>query len=828
MRRIGVATMKVFFHFLSHFLLKYRVWVLFFCFAVTALCLPFAVSLYKNIRTDFAALLPEDRPSVKRVEEIGKKFGSVKNLIVIFETSKKDMIEILFTDFETHLKKMPEVDHVRYKMPAHEFLQKHKLLYLTTEQLKNLRENTDREIQRKKLGWFYILFDDDEVTAFDELRKTYGFILSGDLASGLLTNEEQTVFLFEVFPSAEVGTDVQGSRDFFSKIQDAIIAFDATRYDPTIKISWSGGIKGVVDEYDSLMRDVSLAGLVSWALIIIFLVIYFRNIALMVICLIPLLVGLIWTFGITYFVIGQLNIITAFLFSILGGLGIDAGIHYITRYFEQKRFGMTQEESFAVMLSSTGHATALAVLTNIAGFAVLIFSDFRGFSEFGWIATIGMAMIFFCYSVMIVPLIYFVKKWQWVKWNERTATHLMHPLWFMKKWTKMRFERTILIFSVVLFIAAGALAYFRLGFDYDFSKLKAHVEASQTAKEKTFSVYQAKTFPALVYVSNDAEALAVKEYLIKYRGSDPTPTFSEILTLDDLVAKDQNEKLVILKEIRTLLQDDIVEKVLKIKKDRAQYDDLFQATNATFFTHTDVPKELEKIFRGVQQEGEGQFVLIRPSAKLNLEDGRDSIAFSEDLSDIKVGDKIYHGVQHNLIFADLMSTMMTDSKITVGLALLAVFVLLWFGFKNFKKSLLVLVSLLVGILWMVFVMGIFKINLNLFNMVVLPCIVGLGIDHSVHMFHRIEEGGRTRFIPTIMDTGTALIMTVIVNMAGFFGLILAHHNGLRSIGSLALIGQFTTLLAALIFFPVLIQKLQRSKYFFKSESDHAKKGLKHQ
>lgn len=828
MRRIGAVTMKVFFNSLSHFLLKYRLWVLLFCFGMTALSLPYAISLYKNIKTDFAALLPEDRPSVKRVEEIGKKFGSVKNLIVIFETNKKESVEKMFADFEAHLKKMPEVDHVRYKMPAHEFLQKHKLLYLTVDQLKNLQENTDREIQRKKLGWFYILFDDDEVTAFDELRKTYGFILGGDLESGLLTNEEKNIFLFEVFPSAEVGTHVQGSKDFFAKIQNAVKTFDATRYDPDIKISWSGGIKSVVDEYDSLMRDVSLAGLVSWVLIVIFLIIYFRNIALMVICLIPLLVGLVWTFGIAYFVIGQLNIITAFLFSILGGLGIDAGIHYITRYFEQKRSGMTQEESFAVMLSSTGHATALAVLTNIAGFFVLVFSDFRGFSEFGWIATIGMAIIFFCYSVMIIPLIYFVKKWNWVKWNERTATHLIHPLGFMKKWTTMRYERTILIFSVVLFIAAAALAYFRLGFDYDFSKLKAHVEASQTAKGKTFSVYQAKTFPALVHVNNDAEALAVKEYLLKYRDSDPTPTFSEILTSDDLFAKDQNEKLKILKEIRTLLQDEIVEKVLKIKKDRAQYDDLFKATNAASFTKEEVPEELTKIFRGVQHEGDDQFVLIRPSAKLNLENGHDSIALSQDLSDIKVGDKTYHGVQHNMIFADLMTTMMTDSKVTVGLAMLAVFILLWFGFKNIKKSLLVIVSLLVGILWMVFVMGIFNINLNLFNMVVLPCIVGLGIDHSVHIFHRVEEEGMSRFIPTVMDTGTALIMTVITNMAGFFGLILAHHNGLRSIGVLALIGQFTTLVAALIFFPALIQKLQHSKHFFKTKSDHAKKSLKNQ
>ena len=34
-----------------------------------------------------------------------------------------------------------------------------------------------------------------------------------------------------------------------------------------------------------------------------------------------------WTFGVTYLVVGQLNTITGFLFVVLFGMGVDYGIH---------------------------------------------------------------------------------------------------------------------------------------------------------------------------------------------------------------------------------------------------------------------------------------------------------------------------------------------------------------------------------------------------------------------------------------------------------------------------------------------------------------------
>jgi len=48
-------------------------------------------------------------------------------------------------------------------------------------------------------------------------------------------------------------------------------------------------------------------------------------------------------------------------------------------------------------------------------------------------------------------------------------------------------------------------------------------------------------------------------------------------------------------------------------------------------------------------------------------------------------------------------------------------------------------------------------------------------------------------------------------MVGFSGLLLSFHPGLNTIGALALTGIGTTLLAALLFLPSLIQVLENRR-----------------
>jgi len=95
-------------------------------------------------------------------------------------------------------------------------------------------------------------------------------------------------------------------------------------------------------------------------------------------------------------------------------------------------------------------------------------------------------------------------------------------------------------------------------------------------------------------------------------------------------------------------------------------------------------------------------------------------------------------------------------------------------------------------------------------MIIIPTIIGIGIDNGVHIYHRYKQEGPGSLRKVLRHTGSAIGISSLTTMVGFSGLIFAFHPGLNAIGELALIGISLTLLAALVILPAVFQ-LQESR-----------------
>lgn len=797
---------------LSHLFIKRPLFFILLALFVTALLLPATLTLFTHVRTDFAALLPDDNVSVQRVKEMGERFGSVKNLIVVFETNRKEVVGQLFSDFAEGVQKLPDVVKVRYQKPGYEFFKKNRILYLETNELESLKEKVSGEIEKAKLGDLYIDFENkDEKSDATSFHQKGGFPIGSNLSSPYLTNDDESVFLFEVFPSPEAGTSVGSSKKFFKQITDYVQNFHPEKYDPEIRVSYSGGVKGVVSEYDTIMSDLQVAGMISWVLILIFLLQYYRSISLTVVTFAPLVIGMVWSFGTAYYVVGQLNMITAFLFSVLAGLGIEIGIHFTTRYFEERRDGRTPQEACAIMLTSTGHPAFMAAVTTVSTMAVLLLSDFRGFSEFGGIMSIGIMLIFLSYLFLMGPFLVLAERWKLVSHVGSSATHMVDPFFFMRRWTKMKYVVPILCLSFLMCAVSLWSLFYHVKFDYHFDALKGRSHAEQQVKEKTDAIYQAKSFPAILWAENSTQALLIKNKLIADQRLDDTKTIDRVITLADMVPGEQAEKFKIISEIKTLLRDPLLKEATLGDSQKRLLTELQTATQVSAISLRDIPVSVQEFFYGQHKKDDQQFVFISPKAELDLDDGLQSIAFAKDTRDIQVGTQMYHAVSHNLIFADLLTTLLQDMRLVIGLAFVSAFVILWFDFKKITIAALVMLPLVMGIVWMFGVMWFAKLNLNLFNMIVFPCLLGMSIDNATHIFYRLRETGIENMIQVLRMTGNAIVMSGITAIAGFTGLIAAHHGGLYSTGVLAVIGLSLTLVSGLIFFPAFLQWVEEVK-----------------
>jgi predicted RND superfamily exporter protein len=152
-----------------------------------------------------------------------------------------------------------------------------------------------------------------------------------------------------------------------------------------------------------------------------------------------------------------------------------------------------------------------------------------------------------------------------------------------------------------------------------------------------------------------------------------------------------------------------------------------------------------------------------------------------------------------------------EGCVVMALALVCLALVVLVALRSVAGAILVLVPLLMGVLWLVVVMVATDFKFNFFNVVVLPSILGIGIDSGVHVFHRYREEGRGSVRNVLGTTGGAVLVSALTTMVGFGGLVFAHHPGLRSIGVLAVTGIFLTLVAALVVLPAILDLLERYK-----------------
>ena len=143
-------------------------------------------------------------------------------------------------------------------------------------------------------------------------------------------------------------------------------------------------------------------GLMGIVLVLSVLVLYFMRFRALVVMGITIACGLAWTFGVTEMFIGHLNVATGFLFSIIMGNGINVGVIYVARYYEEKRRGASTREAVRTAHHVTWPSTLVAAIASAAAYSSLAVTDFRAFRQFAFVGASGM-MLCWVVTVTLLP-----------------------------------------------------------------------------------------------------------------------------------------------------------------------------------------------------------------------------------------------------------------------------------------------------------------------------------------------------------------------------------------------------------------------------------------
>jgi hypothetical protein len=372
--------------------------------------------------------------------------------------------------------------------------------------------------------------------------------------------------------------------------------------------------------------------------------------------------------------------------------------------------------------------------------------------------------------------------------------------------------------AVPIVVGSAAAVVLALGvapqvsFQYDFGELEPDYEAYEERNAVIERVENRRADtrrnPAYVVVDSAQNVPAVVE-AVEEKARDSTSMVLAVESLQErfpLADAARRSKLARIAAIRDTLTEN---KYLR-NADGENMERLRRAAQTREPIELDqVPEFLRKQF--TTKDGElGTFVMIYPDG--SLADGRRSIAFSNEIGTIAANDTTYHAASTPLIAAEMLKLVQAEAPWMVGATFLIVALLMLLNFRSLRWAGLALVPLVVGVLWMLLLMGLFGVKLSFYNMVVLPAILGIGNDAGVHMVHRYREEGRRSLWTVLRSTGEHVTMGTLTTAIGFGGLLLSFHPGLNSIGVLAAIGLGTTLLAAIGFLPGLLQWMEDRGY----------------
>lgn len=761
------------------------------------------IRLFKSIDTDLQALLPDDYPSVVTARKLEDKIEQQQQgFTVVFEFQEGNVGWRYLPEISADILKSPYVSEALYEREGYDFFKKNGMLFLSLEKLDDLYERIDREIQKRKLGGLYIDFGDDEDKEedfnFSNFREKHASETAG-FPTRYYVNEDKTIYSIEVH-SPDPSPDFAYMQAMLDDVKARVNEFPIVK-NGMAEVYYASGFVTRINEYNTLMHDLNIAGIVSMIGIAVFLLWRFRRIEALLFIFIPFGFALLWNFAITAKFIGKLNVVTAFLFSVLFGMGVDFGIHMLARYWEERHRGVDLLNAVSRTLATSGRSCITSALTTALAFYLLMINTFKGFSEFGFIAGTGLILSVLSFYVVFPSLLILVEKI-----GISPPKILADPVVgvFNVGW---RHARATMIIVGVLAVATIVASIPRLRFEYDFKKLKARIERADIAKDKMRESVRGGGTAAVVLVDDEKDIPEIRRQVEETAKTEGAIT-DKFYSFDRFVPDRQDEKRATLAKIDRRLDDEALKLLKDDEKDKI--DDFRSMLKPDIVTAENLPPSVRKSFFG-KEDVPGQLVIISPRKGIELDDGRNAMKFADEVREIRVGDKVYHATSANLIFADVLDTMLRDAKLAIPLVLFAVLLVMWVDFRSWKRVAIVFFPLAVGVMMMFGIMCLFGLKLNFYNMIVLPTLLGLGVDYGVHFYHRYIEDGPGSVSEVMRHTGSAIFITATTTMVGFAGLILANHMGLSSLGTLAVIGIGTCLFAAVISFPALLVLLERRK-----------------
>ena len=551
-----------------------------------------------------------------------------------------------------------------------------------------------------------------------------------------------------------------------------------------------------------------------------------------------LFIGLSITTAIGLWMVHSLNLLSIAFAVLFVGLGVDFGIQFSVRYRSERFKSNELQTALEKAAEYSAIPLSLAAMATAAGFLSFLPTDYKGVSELGQIAGVGM-LVAFLSSITVLPALLSLLNPPGEK--EPVGYAFLAPVdHFLEK------HRVIIIVGTLLVAVAGLPLLYFLRFDFNPINLRnPKVESIATFLDLRNDPNTGAN-AINVMTNSEADAKKIEAKLAKL------PEVLRVLSLDSFVPEDQPEKLKLIAQGAKALNPALNPESIDAPPSDAENVDALKGTveslrrtagdakgpgAAASRRLADALSRLADSNEAVRNKTQAIFVIPLKVVLDQLKNALQAkpVSLKTLPSDLVRGWKTKDGLtrveaqprgdpndndtlrkfaaavlaaEPNAVGGPVSILKSGDTVVKAfihaGLgALVVISFLLWLTLRRVTDVLLTLVPLLVAGAVTLEICVLIGLPLNFANIVALPLLLGVGVAFKIY-YVTAWRAGRTNLLQSSLTR--AIFFSAMTTATAFGSLWLSSHPGTASMGKLLALSLVMTLAAVLLFQPALMGK----------------------
>lgn len=598
------------------------------------------------------------------------------------------------------------------------------------------------------------------------------------------------------------------------KIREILRDFEKSSQEVKLHL---GGVDMIADDMVEFVKyDLRTFGGLIIALLIAILFVLLKKMQWVVIALFICSVSLITTSGLLGLFGWEITVVSSNFVSLQLIMNMSLVVHLIIRYKELYAQDPNESQYDLVLntVLSMAKPSFFVVITTIAGFSSLVFSNILPVINFGWMMSSGIIIsLFMTYLLFPIVLLLFEKKESLSFPKE--GGHFTSKVAYIAH----SYKKSILLGAVaaVVFSVSGAFNLRVENSFIDYFKESTEIYKGMALIDRKLG----GTTPLDVIITFKEDGDEVKS--VKTVGDD-----SELDSFMDEFKEDEQDKekywftpnkmqkiqevhayLQSLEPIGKVLSLSTASEILKTLNEGKEPDGLMLA-----LMYKELPQEYKKIIispyvdiANNQARISTRIIDSMPGLQRDLLIKKINGDLSEML-DPKVQE---YKLSNLLIMYNNMLQSLFDSQIkTIGVVVVILFLMFLALFRSFKTAVVAIIANIIPVGVIFGFMGWMDIPLDMMTITIAAISIGIAVDDTIHYIYRYSmlyrqsgdaEGSMYKAHESI---GTAMFYTSTIIIVGFIILVLSNFLPTIYFGLLTTIAMFMAIVADLLLLPALL------------------------